>query len=127
MRIQYQHSASCQIRVAVETALHLKLVELLIVEAAKFRRQPAQRPDQPELRDDDVADETKPRLLRERETMLGFTLHLDERIARREKVRVQIGATVSRKGQVADPVCGLECADATDHGRRLTCFAQGRT
>ena len=58
-----------------------------IVEGAEFRRQPAQRPDQPELRGDDVNDRPEPRLLRECEAMLGFALHLGERIARREKVR----------------------------------------
>ena len=90
MRIQYQHSAIAKIRVAGETALDPKLVKLLIVEGAECRRQAAERPDQPELRGDDVNDKTEPRLLRERETMLGFALHLGERIARREKVRVQM-------------------------------------
>ena len=70
-------------------ALDPKLVELLIVKAAECRRQAAQRPDQRELRGDEVDDETEPRLLREREAMLGFALHLGERIAGREKVRVQ--------------------------------------
>ena len=37
-------------------------------------------------------DETEPHLPRERETMLGFALRLGERIARREKIRVQVGA-----------------------------------
>jgi len=40
--------------------------------------------------------------------MLDLALHLDERIARREKVRVQIGTAVSCKGKVANLVCGLE-------------------
>ena len=71
-------------------ALEPKLIKLLIVEGAEFRRQAAQRPDQPELGGDDVNDETEPRLLREGEPILGFALHLGERIARREKVRVQV-------------------------------------
>ena len=73
-------------------ALDPKLIKLLIVKGAKCRRQAAQRPDQPELGGDDVNDKPEPRLLREREAMLGFALHLGKRIARREKVRVQLVA-----------------------------------
>ena len=106
-----------QIRIARETALDPKLVELLIVEGAEFRRQAAERPDQPELRGDDVNDKTEPHLLREREAMLGFALHLDERIARREKVRVQVVAAVGRKSEVADLVRRLEARGAPDRGQ----------
>ena len=70
-------------------ALDPKLVKLRIVEGAECRRQAPQRPDQPELGGDEVDDKPEPRLLCEREAMLGFALHLGERIARREKVRVQ--------------------------------------
>src|SRR5258707_3601799 len=42
------------------------------------------------------------------EAMLGFALHLNERIARREQVRVQVQAAVRRKCEIADLVCGLE-------------------
>ena len=38
-------------------------------------------------------DETEPRLLREREAVLGFALHLGERIARREKVACSGGCS----------------------------------
>jgi len=41
-------------------ALEPKLIEPLIVEAAEFRRQAAEGPDKPELRGDDVNDETEP-------------------------------------------------------------------
>ena len=97
-----------QIRIVCETALDPQLVELLIVKGAECRRQPAQRPDQPKLRGDDVNDKTEPHLLRKREAILGFALHLDERIARREKVRVQLIAAVGRVGEIADLVCDLE-------------------
>ena len=48
--------------IALQMLLEAALVELRIIEGAKVRRQPAQRPDEPELRGDEVADETKPRL-----------------------------------------------------------------
>ena len=38
-----------------------------------------------------VNDEPEPRLLREREAMLGFALRLGERIARSEKVACSFG------------------------------------
>ena len=98
-------------------ALEPQLVELLIVKRAEFRRQAAQRPDQPELRGDDVDDETEPHLLRKRETMLGFALHLDERIARREKVRIRLIAAVGRKSEVADLVRQPRTRDAPDRGQ----------
>ena len=91
-------------------ALELKLVEPLIVEGAELRRQATQGPDKPELRGDDVNDETEPRLLCELETILGFTLHLSKRISRRQKVRVQVVAAVRGKGEVTDFVRGIEGA-----------------
>src|SRR6476660_3809031 len=42
------------------------------------------------------------------EPMLGFLLHLNERIACREQVRVQVQAAVRRKCEIADLVRGLE-------------------
>src|SRR5258706_32166 len=48
----------------------------------------AQRQDQLELRGDDINDESKPRLSREVEPILGFTLHVSERISSRKKIRV---------------------------------------
>ena len=47
-------------------------------------------------------------LLGKLEAILGFTLHLNERISRRQKVRVQVDAAVRRKSEVADLVRGLE-------------------
>src|SRR6202162_3842546 len=91
-------------------ALYPTLIKLLIVEAAEGRRQTAQRPDQPKLGGDGVNDKPEPRLLREREAMLGFAFHLGKRIARREKVRVQLVAAVGGVSEVADLVCRLERA-----------------
>src|SRR5262249_57669060 len=90
--------------------LESKLVESLIVKRAKFRGQPAKRPDQSELCGDLANDEAEPNLARKLETILGFTLHVRELISRGEKVRDQVVAAVSRIGQVTDFVRGTEGA-----------------
>src|SRR5882724_1345448 len=90
--------------------LDSSLVELIVVEGAECRRQAAQRPDQPELGGDAVNDKPEPHLLREREALLGFAFRLGKRIARREKVRVQLVAAVGGVREVADLVCRLERA-----------------
>ena len=79
-----------------------------------------------ELRGDDVDDETEPRLPRELEAMLGFALHLDERIARRKKVRVQIVAAVRGIGEVADFVRRHRRRAAADRRPARTCLVQAR-
>src|SRR5258705_8857354 len=91
-------------------ALEPRLIKLRIVEAAEGRRQAAQCPDQPELGGDAVNDKPEPRLLREREAMVGFAFHLGKRIARREKVRGQFVAAVGGVSEVAGLVCRLERA-----------------
>jgi hypothetical protein len=88
----------------------LALVEPLIIEGAKFWRQAAQGPDQPELRGDNIDNETKPGLPRKVEPFFGFALRLAERISGCDNIRVQVVAAVSRKGEVADLVCGVEGA-----------------
>src|SRR6516165_311271 len=85
-----------------------QLIKLSIVKGAEFWRQATKGPDKPELRSDDVNDQTKPSLLSKLEAILGFTLHLHERISRRQKVRVQVGAAVRRKSEIADLVRDLE-------------------
>ncbi len=92
---------SRQARIRLQMPLEPLLVELGVVEAAELRRQTAQRPDQLELRGDDVDDETEPRLAREVEPGLGLSLHLGERIAAGEKVRDEVVAAVGRIGEVA--------------------------
>src|SRR6476660_2939377 len=89
-------------------ALELQLIKLPIVKGAELRRRTTEGPDKPELRGDYVNDETKPSLLRKLEGTLGFTLHLLERLSRRQKVRVHVVEAVRRKTKVADPVRGLE-------------------
>src|SRR5579863_3959512 len=82
--------------------LEPKLIETLIVEGAEYCRQATEGPDKPELRGDDVNDETEPSLLRKLEPVLGFTLRLNEWVSHSEKVRVQVDWTISRKREVAD-------------------------
>src|SRR5260370_19377098 len=89
-------------------ALEPKIIKLFIVKGAEFRRRTTEGPDKPELRGDDVNDETKPSLLRKLKAILGFTLHFRERISRRQKVGVHVVAAVRRKTEVADLVRGLE-------------------
>src|SRR5882762_6494745 len=90
--------------------LDSSLVELIVVEGAECRRQAAQRPDQPELGGDGVNDKPEPHLLREREALLGFAFRLGKRIARREKVRVQLVAAVGGVSEIAILDCRLERA-----------------
>src|SRR6266404_1662629 len=89
-------------------ALEPKLIKLPIVKGAEFRRRTTEGSDETELRGDDVNDETKSSLVRKFEGILGFTLHLHERVSRRQKVRVHVVAAVRRKTEVADLVRGLE-------------------
>src|ERR1700692_4960504 len=84
------------------------LVELRIVEGREPRRKAPESPNEPELSDDDVDNETKTRFARQFEADLGFSLHVAKRISRRAKIRVQVVAAISRKGEVADFVCRVE-------------------
>ena len=91
-----------------QMTFEFQLIKLSIVKGAEFWRQATKGPDKRELRSDDVNDQTKPSLLSKLEAILGFTLHLHERISRRQKVRVQVGAAVRRKSEIADLVRDLE-------------------
>jgi hypothetical protein len=90
--------------------LHPVLVEQLIVEATEVRRQAAERTNKCELCSDEIDRNTEPELLHKCETPLGFALHLIERIAGREKVRVQVSTAVPGKSEVTELVRRLECA-----------------
>src|SRR5882762_6236123 len=91
-------------------ALHPKLIKLLIVEGAKRRRQSPESPDQPKLCGHSVNDRPKPCFLRKGESILGLTLRIIERVARREKVRGQVATAKRRVSDVADIGCCLERA-----------------
>ena len=71
-------------------------------------RQATEGPDKPKLGGDEVNDVTEPGLLGKLQTILGFTLHLNQRISSCQKVRVQVVAAVRRKSEVAGLVRDLE-------------------
>ncbi len=104
------HSARHKFGLAAKWRFGPKLIKLLIVEATKFRGQPAECPDQPELCGDDVHDEPELHLPRESEALLGFALNLGEGIDFLEKIAVQIAPAVCRIGEIAAPVGGLSKA-----------------
>ncbi|CAB3810408.1 hypothetical protein LMG28614_07271 [Paraburkholderia ultramafica] len=90
--------------------LNRKLTKLLVVEGAEGWRQAAQRSNERELRRHDVNGEPEPDLMRERETVLGLVLRLNERVASREQVCVQQIAGVRRMREIADPIGGVKRA-----------------
>jgi hypothetical protein len=87
-----------------------KLIKLSITEAAELRRQASKHSNQTELSRNGIDDETKPCPLRKLEAFLGFAVCVDERVSRRQQIGVQTEATISRKGEVADPVCRIKGA-----------------
>ena len=106
--------------------LEQELIELLIVKGAEFRGQATEGTDKPELRGDEVNDQTKPSLLRKLEAILGFMLHLGERISRGEKVRVQVFASVRRKSEVPTLFAASNARRIRSRPAR-TCFVHGVT
>ena len=66
------------------------LIEPPVVKETKFRCQAAEHPNQRELRGDDVNDKAVSCLLGECVAVLGFALHLRQRLPGEEKTRVQI-------------------------------------
>src|SRR5215467_15668259 len=91
-------------------ALDPQLIKLLIIKGAKCRRLSAKSPDQLELGGTDVNDQPEPRLLPKRESILGFVLHVNEGLSRRQKDRVQARAAIRRTSEVAGLVRSLERA-----------------
>ena len=75
-----------------------------------FGVNPRKRPDQPELRGDEVNNEAEARIPGKLETVLGFRLHLGKRISHCQKVRDQLVAAISGKCKVTDSVGGIEGA-----------------
>src|SRR5262245_21674538 len=92
-------------------ALKPQFIKLPIIKGAEFRRRTTEVPDKPELCGHLVDGVTKAGFLGKRETMLGFALHLNQPIARREQHCVQAGATVRGEREVADLV--RDCVSAT--------------
>src|SRR5260370_28870130 len=88
---------------------HPRLIHIPIIEAAEFRGQAAERPNERKLRRDDVNDKAEAYFPRKRERILGFTLHLRKLFPRREKITDK-EATASRPGKVTHLVRGIKGA-----------------
>src|SRR5258708_5299173 len=88
---------------------HPRLIHIPIIEAAEFRSQAAERPNERKLRRDDVNDKAEAYLSHKRERLLGFTLHVRKLFARREKITDK-EATASRPGKVTHFVRGIKGA-----------------
>src|SRR4051794_20330605 len=91
-------------------AFEAVFIESLAVERSECRCQATKRPDQLELRGDDLADQAELRLVRKLEAPFGLTLRLCQRISSGEKIGVQIVAAVRGKREVAGLVRDIECA-----------------
>src|SRR5258708_39268177 len=90
--------------------LEAALVELRIVEGPEVRCQPTERPDQPVLRGNDVADQTEPHLPHEFERVLDLVLDVSERISGGEKIGIQIVAAIGRISKVPGALRRVESA-----------------
>jgi len=94
-----------QIPTAGERALDPKLLKLPIIKGSKCRGMSAKSSDQLKLSGSDVNEKLELRLLRNGESILGFTLHINERLSGREKVRRQMVAA----GRVDQIACLIRC------------------
>src|SRR5436309_13648662 len=99
-----------EIPLTCQMAFEAAFIELLTVERSECRCQATKRPDQLELRGDDLDDEAEPRLPRKLEAPFGLTLRACQRISSCEKIRVQIAAAVRGKREGAGPVRDIERA-----------------
>src|SRR5215471_14967793 len=89
-------------------ALEQQFLNEFAVEATEMGSRPTERSNQRKLRNYQVrvvAD-----LLRKRQTTFGFALHLLQRIARGEQVRVEHGVRVVHKREIATLGRGVESA-----------------
>src|SRR6266849_6093729 len=106
-----------------------EFLDLFAIEAAEFRRQPAERPNQCKLWNKEVNMAAKPRLLGKRQAKFGFALHVAQRVACDQKTRVQREIRVVYEREIADPVRDIECAarqvDAGPHVFRPGCDKGG--
>ena len=86
----------------------------ILVEGVEVRCLSAKHPDESELRDDDIADEAKPRAPHELERTLRLSFHLTEWLPRGEKVGDQVHAGKGGKCEVTGVPCCLEGASQED-------------
>src|SRR5229473_8496797 len=88
---------------------HPRLIHIPIIEAAEFRGQAAERPNERKLRRDDVNDKAEAYFSQKRERIFGFTLHVHKLFARREKITDK-EAAASRPGKVTHFVRNIKGA-----------------
>ena len=79
-----------------------------MVKGAEYWSQPTERAYEGKLHANEINHEAEAYLLRKREAFLGFTLHLNQRVSRRQKIRVQVVTAVRRETEIAGLVRGLE-------------------
>src|SRR6266849_3482120 len=89
---------------------HPRLIHISIIEAAELRGQAAERPNECELRRDDVNDNAEAYLPQKRERILGSTLHLHKLFPRREKITEKLATAISRPGKVTHFVSSVKGA-----------------
>ena len=82
---------------AEEAMFNLTLVELVVVERSEFPRQPAKRPDSPSWAVTTSMIIATRAFCANARPLSDFALHFDQRIARRERIRIQIGMAICRK------------------------------
>ena len=107
-------------------ALHLKLVQAPIVEAAEFRCQAAERSNERELRRDLVCDEAETCPARGLEVTFSFHLQLVQPGSRCKAQRDQVGLAEGFVQQVAALLSQIECA-LHHRGRGQDVSVQGKT
>src|SRR5205809_912555 len=91
-------------------------LKLFAVEAAEFRRQSAERPNQCQLRDSKIDDADEPPLSGKRQAAFGFALHVAQPVARSEKLGVQDEVRVVCKVEIADLVRVIKSAACQING-----------
>src|SRR5215470_12291962 len=79
-----------------------------VVEATKTRRKAAKITDERKLRRNDVNDRTETGFLDKLQALLGFALHVGERITYRQKPVIEVVARICRVGEIADAVGGIK-------------------
>jgi hypothetical protein len=91
-------------RVFGQLLLETALVELGIVEGAELRSEAAKGLDEPEVRTDQVEDDSEPESAREIEPSLGLALDISERFPGCEEAGDEADLAETREGDVADSV-----------------------
>src|SRR5580700_2277146 len=100
----------CPGPVIQQMVFRASFTDLSAVKAAELWRQPAQHPNQRELRCDVMNDKAESRPFGEFEAAFRFYLHFRQRLAGKEKIRVQVIARVSCVHKVSVPDRRLESA-----------------